>query len=397
LASAAPPQPISVSVAEAVTEELSRSVEVTGTLAAWEEATVSVEADGRLVQVTVDLGSRVKKGDVLAQIAPQEYSIRRAQSEADLIAAKADYARIETLVKKEIATRQQLDQAQRAVALAQAAQDMSGKKLGDTVVRAPIDGIVSRRLVNAGEYVRTGAPAFQVVRVSPLKFKADVPERYAPDVKVGDPVEVRGEALGPTVLTGEVVRIGPAIAAETRSFPIEARVDNPGEQFKPGLFGRVSIQTSTRVKEVTAPEAAMVLFAGNPRVFVADGQTARERTIEIDGKVRGRLIVRSGLQPGEKVIVTGVDRLTDGLPISIRAVASPSAGASNAPAGSAEPASSAGPSASNGSAPPAASVASKSPPRAVAPVASGGRALPADPPAAAQASATQGKASKGKP
>jgi RND family efflux transporter MFP subunit len=288
---------------------------------------VSVEADGRLVQVKVDLGSRVKKGDVLAQIAPAEYSIRKSQAEADLEAAKADLGRMETLVAKDLATRQQLDEAKRRFEMARTNADMQQKKLGDTAVRSPIDGVVARRMVNLGEYVRTGSPAFQIVRPSPLKFKGDVPERYAPVVRIGDAVEAAGEALGDTVLKGEIVHVGAAVAAETRSFPIEARIDNPGERFKPGSFARLSILTGTKTKVVTVPEVALSEFAGNKRVFVVDGPVVRERRVEIEGKVGDRAIVSKGLDAGQRVAITAVDQLSDGASITVRADA-PSASVS---------------------------------------------------------------------
>ena len=320
--------PLSVSVAAAQSEELTRKIELTGTLAAWEEAVVSVEADGRLVQVKVDLGSRVKKGDVLAQIAPAEYSIRTSQAEADLEAAKADLGRMETLVAKDLATRQQLDEARRRFEMARTNVDMQKKKLGDTAVRAPIDGVVSRRMVNLGEYVRTGAPAFQIVLPSPLKFKGDVPERYAPSVKIGDAVEAAGEALGSAVLHGEIARIGAAVSADTRSFPIEARIDNPGEQFKPGSFAHLSILTGTKAKVVTVPETAVSEFAGNKRVFVVDGAIVHERRIEIEGKVGDRAIVSKGLEVGERVAITAADQLSDGAAVAVRTDA-PSGAASS--------------------------------------------------------------------
>ncbi|MBI4701126.1 MAG: efflux RND transporter periplasmic adaptor subunit [Deltaproteobacteria bacterium] len=312
------PAAVSVTVVEVVSEEISRQVDVTGTLAAWEEALVSVEADGRLVTVAVDLGARVRRGQPLAQIAPQEYALRRAQAEADLEAARADHARTETLVAQNIATRQQLDEARRRLELARSSLELARKKLADTAVRSPLDGTVSRRLVNAGELVRTGTPAFQVVRASPLKLRAEVPERYAADVKVGDPVRAWGDALGGAELEGKVVRIGPAVAEGSRSFPVEAKLENPAEKVKPGSFARVAILTATRSKALTVPESAVVEFAGNPRVFVVQGSSARERPVEIEGKIQGRVMVRRGLQPGERVVVSGLDRLSDGTPIAVR-------------------------------------------------------------------------------
>lgn len=322
--------PLAVSVVTVASEERVRKIEVTGTLAAWEEALVSVEADGRLAQVKVDLGSHVKRGELLAQIAAQEYSLRKTQAEAELAASRADLARVEQLVAKDIGTRQQLDEARRRYEIARTNAELQNKKLGDTAVRAPIEGIVAKRLVNLGEFVRTGSPAFQIVRTTPLKFKGDVPERHAPVVKIGDEVEASGEALGDTILTGKIVHVSPSVSADTRSFAIEAQIENPDERFKPGSFARLAISAGAPVKVITVPDKAVTEFAGNKRVFVVQGELARERRVELDGKVGDRAIVAKGLEPGEQVIVTALETLSDGAKITVRKGEPPAAGQTDA-------------------------------------------------------------------
>lgn len=310
-----------VSVVEAAGEDVQRRVDLTGTLAPWEEAVISFEADGRLAEVKVDLGDAVKKGQVLARLNPLELASRRAQAEAELAAATADFGRVSQLAGKDMATKQQADEAKRRLDVARTGADIARKKLEDAVLKAPFEGVVARRMVNAGEYVRIGTPAFQVVSVSPLKFKGDVPERFQPDVKVDDPVEARNEALGSTVLKGSVARIGPAVSADTRSFPIEARIDNPDGAVKPGTFARVSLLTATTTQSVTIPDNAVVMFAGNPRVFVVEGDRARERPVELGDRFASRVVVTRGLKAGEKVVVTGLERVTDGTPVAVRAAA----------------------------------------------------------------------------
>lgn len=310
--------PLAVPVAVVLEETVERRVEITGTLAAFEEGMVSVEADGRLTAVRADLGDRVRRGSVLARIADQEYGWRKAQSEADLTAAEADFERAEALSAKNMMPRQQLDESRRRVAAAKAAAELARKKLVDTTLKAPFDGKVARRLVNPGEYVRTGTPAFQIVRVSPLKFKGDVPERYTADVRIGALVEASVEALPGRPLAGKIVRIGPQVLVETRSFPIEAEVENPDESLKPGSFAKLSILTGRSGAVLTIPDTAVTEFAGNPRVFVVEGGKAKERIVELAGRSRDRFIVAKGLGAGDKVIAAGLDLVTDGMPVASR-------------------------------------------------------------------------------
>lgn len=312
------PAALPVSVVKTTQEDVPRRVSVTGTLAAWEEATVSLEADGRLIEVRVDLGDVVQKGGVLARVSPEAYEYRKAQADAELEAAEADFKRLETLVGKDMATRQQLDESRRRQGIARANAELTAKQLRDTTLRAPIDGLVSRRMVNLGEYVRVGTPAFALVGTSQLKLRADVPERYASDVKAGDPVEAVFEAFSGQVLQGEVVRIGPAVATDTRSFPIEARFENSDRRVKPGTFAKATIRTGTEEQSVTVPEAAVATFAGNPRVFVVEEEKALERPIEIAGRYQDRIMVAKGLAAGETVVSSGVDMLSNGVKVTSR-------------------------------------------------------------------------------
>jgi membrane fusion protein (multidrug efflux system) len=311
--------PLAVTAAEAVNEKVERRIDITGTLAAWEEATVSIEAEGRLAAVTRDLGDRVRKGDVLARVDPVEYEWRNAQAEAELKAAGADFKRQEELFKKNLSARQQLDDAKRRLDVAGAAADLARKKLLDTSLKAPFDGFVSRRMVNAGEYIRAGTAAFHVVMTTPLKFRGDVPERHVYDVRKGDEVLAYIEARGEEEpLKGRIARVGASVALDTRSFPVEAEVENPAGAIKPGTFARLSILTKTMNDALTIPESAISFFAGNPRVFVIRDGRAQERVIMTGGKVRDRVLVTGGLKAGEKVAASGVELLTEGRAVQVR-------------------------------------------------------------------------------
>lgn len=310
--------PLAVTAATVASQNIERRVEITGTLAAWDEAVVSSEVDGRALTIKADLGDHVKKGASLAVLADEEYALKVAQTKADLVSAEANYRRIADLAAHEMASQQQVDDQKRMLDVARAAANLAQKKLNDTMLRAPFDGIVAKRMINAGEYVRVGNQAFQVVRITPLKFKGDVPERYAGDLHVGDDVQAYLESSSDAPLTGKIVRIAPAVAADTRSFSVEAEIDNPDEAVKPGTFARVSILTQKIDQALTIPESAVFSFAGNPHVFVVEQNKARDRAIETAGKYKDRVLVAKGLVAGDRVVSSGVELLTDGRAIAIR-------------------------------------------------------------------------------
>jgi membrane fusion protein (multidrug efflux system) len=313
------PPAVTVVVEKVAAQETQGRVEVTGTLAPWEEAVVSLEAEGRLIAVPVDLGARVRRGSTLARVSPQEFEFRKVQTEADLAAVESEFKRTKDLTARQLVSQQALDEVRRRLEIARTAAELAQKKLTDTTLISPIEGMVAKRLVNVGEYVRVGTPAFNIVRIMPLKLKADVPERYALEVKVNDAVEVYGESLSAKqVLQGKVVRISPIVAVDSRSFSIEAQIENPEGKINPGTFARASIVTANHRRGLSVPEAAVLTFAGTPRVFVVVDNRAKERIIETEGKFKGRLLVTKGLKEGETVIVAGVDRLSDGQAVTIR-------------------------------------------------------------------------------
>ena len=163
-----------------------------------------------------------------------------------------------------------------------------------------------------------GHRRFIVVRLNPLKFKGDVPERYAPDVKTGDTVIAYPESSTAMTVSGTIIRVGPSVYNDSRSFPVEAEIPNEKGAIKPGSFARLSILTRTIEDILTVPENAVFSFAGSPRVFVIESGKAREKTVETIGKIKDRVMVAKGLRKGERVAVTGVELLSDGQAVAVR-------------------------------------------------------------------------------
>jgi len=162
-----------------------------------------------------------------------------------------------------------------------------------------------------------GTPAFAIVQGNPLKFKGEVPERYANVVRIGDTVTAITASTS-VPLSGEITRVGPAVDTDTRAFPILARINNDQGLAKAGAFARLTIVTQTHREAIVVPEQAVSTFAGNPRVFVVLDGRVKETPIRVAGKNTGRVLVSDGLTAGQKVAATAVDLLTDGRAVSVR-------------------------------------------------------------------------------
>jgi RND family efflux transporter MFP subunit len=195
------------------------------------------------------------------------------------------------------------------------------QRLADTVIRAPGGGgegrrySVARRLVSEGEYVEPGHESFRLVSSDLIKYRAEIPERFAGSVRVGQTARVWVEAPGEPA-TGAVSRLAPNIDPESRTFLVEIRVDNKDGRLKPGAFARGRIVTHMDEGVVFVPEAAVVTFAGVHKVYsVRDGKAVEHR-VRLGERAAGRVEVVGGLDVSE-VVTEGAGALADGSPVRV--------------------------------------------------------------------------------
>jgi multidrug efflux pump subunit AcrA (membrane-fusion protein) len=348
--------PRDVQVTPAVVDQLVRTIAVTGTLAAEEQVTLSMKVTGRLEQLSVDLGSHVTKGEVIARLAPTDFTLRVNQAEAALQQARArlgldpagtddrvdvektglvrsakavlDEARLTqsrtaTFVERGISARAELDKADAALKVADGQYqdaieevrnrqamveqrrtelELARQALRDSALTAPLGGMVRERQASIGQYLAAGSPVVTIVRVHPLRLRAAVPEREAQSVRAGQLVRVTVEGDA-TVHLGRVARVSPAIDEASRSLMIEAEVPNPGAQLRPGSFANAEIVTAAAEKAVLIPSSSIVTFAGVDKVLVVKGGKAVEKRVTTGRREGDRIEIVSGLMAGEQVVV----------------------------------------------------------------------------------------------
>ena len=359
-----------VTIESAKEETVNRAVELVGTLAAVDQVTISSEADGKVSRILADLGDRVKAGQPLIQVdrEKQQYNFdqQRASLEkalaqlgapdprhlpeaektpdvqkasADLAQAKQAYDRASQLFTRTLVPQQTLDDAATAVQSKQASYDLSlqnaknlrasiqaseasmklaDRQLRDTEIRAPFDGIVEKRLVNLGELVKTQMPVMAVVRVDPLKVIAEIPEKMAPWIKEGQPVQLHVDAYPDRAFIGKVSRISPAVNTATRAFPFEALIPNHDATLKPGTFARVHIESGKVDRVLTLPYSAMQYRYGVNRVFLVEGDKLAVRELRVGDRLGDRIEILSGVKAGDRVVANDIDKLTDGMPVKTK-------------------------------------------------------------------------------
>jgi len=191
------------------------------------------------------------------------------------------------------------------------------KRLGDTTIRAPFGGQIAKRHVNAGEYVKENTPVFSLVALDPLKYTGTVSERFSPELKVGQRLELSVDAYPGQTFTGQVTRLSPAVEVQTRSLALEGRVANGDNRLRPGFFAKGVALTRLDATAAFVPAEAVVYFVGVSKVFVVGDGKVAERIVRA-GSRQGPLVeILDGVKPGETVAVTNLSQLFNGAPVTL--------------------------------------------------------------------------------
>lgn len=315
----APKTAVTIRATEVKLRSIEDTVELNGSLASPEEATLAAAVEGTLVELKADLGDAVEKGQILARINPDEYRFKVDQAEAVLLQAKANLTRSEDLGKGGIISASALEDARVALARAQADADLAKKKFADSELRAPFTGAVAKRLASTGDYLKIGQPLFQLVMRHPLKFTGEVPERFLSQVRTGSPLSLTVDSLPGQHFTGKVNRKGPSVNPQSRSFTIEARIDNAKGTLSPGTFALALLQVGTQAKALVVPESALTSFAGVTKVFVLEGTRIHERAITVDRHlIDGGVVIKGDIKAGDRVATSSLGRLGEGVEVVVQ-------------------------------------------------------------------------------
>jgi RND family efflux transporter MFP subunit len=376
----AEPAAVEVTTAAAIKRELPRFFEATGSLAGDQQTDVAPQTSGKVVAVGVDIGTYVKRGQMLVRLDDDELKLRVAQASAQVEQAKAavrqaeekiglrpgqkfdpnrvadvaaakvtldlaekNLQRAEKLIESGDVSRSFYDDArarrdqlkeQYEVALAQARQNyaavdvartnvanaqaqlgLAQKSLQYAVIPAPIDGFVTERTADLGEYVSPQQKVATIVRTNPLRIRIDVPEQAIPQVKVGQSVSISTSAWPDKNFAGRVARIAPNVSATSRTLTVEAEIENNNNALKPGQFATVRILQERAEPAVLIPARAVINEAGVNRVYVIKSGHAEQRLVQT-GQTDGDLIeIRNGIAADEQVATSNLEQLTDGIAI----------------------------------------------------------------------------------
>ncbi|MBI1895531.1 MAG: efflux RND transporter periplasmic adaptor subunit [Acidobacteria bacterium] len=364
------PTAIPVRVAAVLVRQVQRTVEAVGTMYPFDETVISAEVEGRVAEVKADLGDQVAAGQVLVKISDEEQryvvaeneaqlrmalerlglsdetqrvkdvrdtsEVRRAQ--ADLFEAQQRYQRARHLFEQKIGARAELDEAEARYQAAQAAYDqavnqirnliqqvervkasldLQRKKLRDTTVVAPFSARVKERQVTPGQYVRPNTPLLTLVKIDPIRLRLEIPERMAPWVKTGQIADVSVEAFAARRFHGRIWRVSPTVDQAKRTFVVEALIDNPSAELKPGSYAKARVPT-TKVENIKlVPVRAVNYVLGSNKTYVVRDGIIDAREVKIGDRFDEEIEILEGVEAGELVATTQLNRLDTGTRVTV--------------------------------------------------------------------------------
>lgn len=348
-----------------------REVDVSGTLLSPDMAKISSEVAGIIREVPVQLGTEVRAGDVLVRLEPSElkFALERAESAlrqvdaqlgidrsrdkepppdeqiasvrqamANRDDAKAAYERAQQLNGRGLLTRADRDAAETRLKVTEAnyqaaldtvhslkaslqdrraSYELAQKKLADAVIKAPVAGSIAERLVQPGEFIRENTQVVTIVQMSPLKLKSAIQEKHASLIKPGQTVEFDVEAFLNRKFAGKIAYVSPSVDQTTRTFAVEALVDNGDRRLKPGFFAKGVVHTRVDDQVLAVSEDAISTLAGVSTVYVIEDGKVRQQQVTLGARQSKLVEVTSGLKGDETLATTNLGQLATGVSVQV--------------------------------------------------------------------------------
>jgi membrane fusion protein (multidrug efflux system) len=325
-------------------------IEATGSFQPDESSDVAPSASGRVTATPVDVGQYVPQGAVLIRIQGVDANLRLdeakatiARAEANLKLAESQNALAQTTAKRNAKllegglvpltvadeARTQAETAANAVLVARASLAqaraqlaLAEKAVADVVVSAPFAGYISERRVAAGEFVQPSTAVVTLLRIDPVRLQLTIPGVQAGQIKIGQMVRARVDTYGDKLFEGRISAVNPSIAAQSRSFLVEARIPNPSALLKPGMFAVATIDQGRTERALLVPKRAVVedVNTNSYRVFVIDPENkARLRVVQLAARQTQPDTTKllTGVKEGERIATSNLADLYDGAPVTV--------------------------------------------------------------------------------
>ena len=301
-----------VSVEQVSVREVPQTATYTSTVQAFVKNNIAPQMAGRITKINVEIGDNVTKGQILAEM--DKSSLLQAQLQ--LQNQEVEFERLKALYEAGGISKSDFDAVELAVKVAKTQVENLEE---NTVLRSPVNGVVTARNYDAGDMYAMSAPIYTVEQIKPVKLLVAISESDYTKVKKGDSVEIAADALPGTKFYGKVGKIYPTIDPATRTFTVEVVVDNNYSTLRPGMFARVIVDFGSN-NNVVIPDVAVVKQQGSGERFVyvlnADGTVTYTKVV-LGRRMGTEYEVLEGLSDGDRIVTGGQIRLKDGIKVTV--------------------------------------------------------------------------------
>lgn len=316
--------PVTVEVVSMTPTTFEEVAQFTGALTAAESVVIRPETSGVVETIEVQEGQHVKKGDLLFTLRNVEQRARLDEAGAARNLAQRSYERVESLKGDDVLSIEELDKARAELAQAEARLEIAKVMLDRTQIRAPFDGVLGPRMVSPGDRVTGGSMSrrgdqtgmMQIDAIDELKLNFTLPEVSVNRIRVGIPLEISVAPVPGERFAGEIYFVAPSLDPLNRRLLVKARIPNDDHRLRAGLSATVYLPTGVREGVLLAPESAIVHDVAGTFVWreMEDGTAARV-PVQLGGRGRGLVEIQSGLEPGDRIVSAGTNKVSQGSPL----------------------------------------------------------------------------------
>jgi len=309
-----PPMPVDVDTARY--QSVVDAVRATGRIEALQAVELRPDEQGRVVALHFFEGQSVGKDAPLVRIDDAMFRAQAERASAERDLARQQLDRVRSLRQQNASSAADLERAEATARSAAAALAVLQLQIARSTVRAPFAGVVGQRFVSVGDYVTTGTRLLTLQTVDPQRAVIEVPERHAVRLRPGQTVAFTVAAEPGRIFNAIVDFIDPVVQTANRTIMVKARAPNPNRVLRPGMFIEARLATATRMNAVVVPEDAVQPLRTANVVWAVDGGKASRRVVQLGARSQGVVEILSGIKAGELVVVGGLERMAEGMPVA---------------------------------------------------------------------------------
>lgn len=302
---------VPVKVTPVETGEISEHVLYSATVEAEENIDIYAQASGLVRRILVEEGTKVSKGQVLVELVDDELKLDESEAELAYQKLEAQLRRKAELYNRKLLAKEEYEDLRISMEQAKIRWERAKLSLAHAHVRAPVDGVIAKRLVKIGDRVGTSAKLYEMVNLSRLIAHVHVPGQGMANLTIGQRAMVTTDFLPDSKFEGRILRISPVVDPGSGTFKVTLELNADDRRLRPGMFVNAHIVTATHSDAVLVPKRAVVYDDGMPHVFVVSDSTAQKVRFDVGFDDTENVEVISGIQEGDMIVVVGQNGLKD--------------------------------------------------------------------------------------